>query len=956
MNHVYRVVWNASLGIFQAVSEVASGHGSQGSKASRRRRRALRALSLAAMTMAATTQQTAWASALTVGVVGGQTIYAALPASNFWTWDGTNLTIPEPVAIAGVNYGVSSTGSISSLTNAGSISGTIDAINNAAAATITTLQNSGTIVGTLEGIANSGTIGTLSNSGAIGGMTAGIYNGGTAGTIATIGALSNSAPGYVTVLNNDVYGEIGGAAVATAISNSGTISSLTNAGTITGTVDGVLNNGSSGTIATIISLDNAAGGSISSVNNGQYGYMGSVDVPTTVNNAGTIGTLNNAGSIYGYSYAVVNTGSIGTLSNSGNIWGWTYAIQNEQTIGTIINSGVLTGTGIVIYNEGTIGSIVNSGTITGLTAAIVNTSTGSIGQITNTGLISGNIENGSTNALTIAGGTGTTIGTLTGYNGAIGAFTSVGDVVFSTGNQLLNDNITVGSGSGTVNNAGAVLGVNNAITITGNYSQGQAATLLVGVTSETVYGQLYVTGNTTITAGSSIQLTTSNGYGFAANQRYVVIDTAGSATYNASTLNYSIAGYNASVSGVSESETNGHTDLVVTIANLTGGGSSNRTVAQTASQSNAVSALTGLLSYAGSTNAQLLNLYDATLAELSGASNSTANKIGNQLSPVRTQTVGATPTLDAMGVVGSHLDALRVAQVQGGSGVATGDSPLQWTGWGQAFGGHASQSQRDGVSGYSANYAGLLVGADRAIGDNWRVGAAFNYSNTATNYSDDQSGDSASVNAFGLMGYASYQGAPWYVNGSAAVATQRYRTTRVISMPGYEGMADGSYSGQQYAARVEAGWPLALPENLTLTPLASLTYSHLNQNGYTETGGNGAALSVGSSSSNSVRSALGVKLEKAFETTYGVLVPEFRIQWIHEYDRTRQSTVASFSGAPDETSFTTSGATPVSNLAEMSLGVTLVRANNLSLSARYVLDAGAGYVSQTGIVRLQQKF
>ena len=38
------------------------------------------------------------------------------------------------------------------------------------------------------------------------------------------------------------------------------------------------------------------------------------------------------------------------------------------------------------------------------------------------------------------------------------------------------------------------------------------------------------------------------------------------------------------------------------------------------------------------------------------------------------------------------------------------------------------------------------------------------------------------------------------------------------------------------------------------------------------------------------------------------------------------------------------------------LGVTLLRANNLSLSVRYELQAASGFISQTGIVRLQQRF
>jgi outer membrane autotransporter protein len=185
---------------------------------------------------------------------------------------------------------------------------------------------------------------------------------------------------------------------------------------------------------------------------------------------------------------------------------------------------------------------------------------------------------------------------------------------------------------------------------------------------------------------------------------------------------------------------------------------------------------------------------------------------------------------------------------------------------------------------------------------------------------------------------------------------QRYDTTRVVDFTGFSGVASGRFSGQQYVARAEAGYPLAL-RGVTLTPLASLTYSFLHQASYTESGGNGAALSVGTTNTSSVRSGLGVKLERGFATSYGEIVPDIQAQWLHEYDHTRQATGARFAADPTgETAFTTVGPTPVADLADVSLGVTLLRANNLTVSARYEVQAAPRFVSQTGIVRLRQFF
>ena len=60
--------------------------------------------------------------------------------------------------------------------------------------------------------------------------------------------------------------------------------------------------------------------------------------------------------------------------------------------------------------------------------------------------------------------------------------------------------------------------------------------------------------------------------------------------------------------------------------------------------------------------------------------------------------------------------------------------------------------------------------------------------------------------------------------------------------------------------------------------------------------------------------------------------------------------------ATGQTAFTTVGATPVQDLADISLGVTLLRATNLTLSVRYELQAAPGFIAQTGTVRLRQLF
>jgi len=805
----------------------------------------------------------------------------------------------------------------------------------------------------------------------------------TSGNLSVTSTISGSIIGGVTGC---------GFAAVNGVVACGSVGTLTNSGVISGIV-GVNNNGGS-TVTAVNNSGQISGQSDGIVNQGSIGALtnsGTIDSfqNNAIFNLGSIGTLtNNGGTISigpGTGVAIVNGGTITVLNNNGGIISANVAINNSAiegsvpgTIGTLTNSGIINGaqTGIKNAIAGTIGTLINSGVISGPDYALYNGASGSIGPITNSGMIAGNIANLAGNDLSISGGTGTIFGTLTGFGGGstIGTITNTSsNVAFGSGNLLLNDNVNVGSNA--LNNTGtAVLQVNQPVTITGNYNQGSSATLQIGVASgattlgsitDTGYGRLVVTGNSTIAAGSSVTLQ-SNGFAFAAGQRYVVLDTAGTAIYNPGSLNYSINGYTSSVTG-STVANGSNSDLVLNVLSAAldsttpppstpPASPSTPNLALIATAPNAIASLNGLLSYTGISNPALLNLFNAALGSLSQGSAATANRIGKQLAPTQVGTAAAAPTFDTMNVVGAHADGLRLAQAGGDTGVATGEGPAQWGVWGQAFGGHASQNERDQVDGYNANYGGLLLGVDHAINDNWRVGGVFSYSNTAVDNTGDTTGDTTTINGYGLIGYASYTGSPWYVNLSGGVVQQQYDSTRAVNFQGFSGTANGHFSGQQYVARAEAGYPLALG-GVTLTPLASLTYSYQDQGSYTEGGGNGAALSVGATHENSVKSALGAKLEKAFASRYGEIVPDLQVQWIHEYDHTAQATGASFAGDPTgQTAFTTVGATPVSDLADVSLGVTLLKANNLSLSVRYELQAASGFVSQTGTVRVRQLF
>lgn len=784
-------------------------------------------------------------------------------------------------------------------------------------------------------------------------------------TILAIAVASTLVHGVASAADTIIVGNVSG---ATWSEDNITV----NPNVIVGDISGIFGITGVGIVSTADTLLNHG-----TIRSGLFGYYSS---------ALSINALNNAvdGTIQAGSIAVFNTDAgIGTLSNSGLIHGDGIGISNGSNgsngnIATLINnaSGTISSSSMAISNNGTIGALNNSGLIRSNDVAIRNN--GVLGSINNSGTIAGKIINETSDDLIINGASGTIAGVLTGSNGSISAQdvgliqNRNGNVLFNTGKLLLNDNIEVvdtNAGSlGTLHsviNSGATLQINNSLNIWGNYTQAAGAGLVFGVADNAQatgnfavdggYGRLYVNGTVTLDSGSSVGLTkTGSAYGFAQGQRYLVLgvtDGAGS-EFNEKTLNYTLAadglrltGENVALSGIP-----GANGLVLTVV-----GSSSNAI-NGATTRDARSSLGGLFQYQG-TNEQLMNLGRA-----GAALGSSGNNGGAQLSPTSTASAAATAsvgsTQQVFEVASSHMDSLRTAQAgNGSSGIATGEGPSGGGLWGQAFGGSSRQDEREDIAGYHANYHGMLIGADAELNDSWRAGGLFSYASTSVNNDGANKHNSADIDSYGLIAYATYTANPWYLNLSAGAVQHQYDTKRQISITGFDGTAKGNYDGMQYLAAVQAGYPIDLGSSITLTPIAGLTYSTLKLDSYTEKGGNGAALHVNSDDINSLKSDLGVKLERSFATTYGELTPVAQLTWRHEFRDEGLRSVANFAAdVGGETSFASNGPSAINDTGVLNLGVTLVRSDRLSLAARYTLEAGSGYTANTGNLQARWSF
>jgi hypothetical protein len=503
---------------------------------------------------------------------------------------GASITAPGNTAINASGPSLS----ITTLTNNGTISGATDLGVNGTGS-VGTIQNNGTMTGTSVGISNGGSIGTLNNAagaqivstgassgygitaagtasfGAINnaGTISGYYAGLNLGNVGTIdnqaGGLITStgggdgititATGTINAITNEAGATISGATGAYAVqANNGygapAIGAVSNAGTLTGGIalqntanlssfsnSGTISGSSGGGAAVVLEAANSsfALGSFSNTGTINAGIIRGV----WIENYGSAGSLSNSGTItttgvfapveIGASAGSVNFTNSGLLqaSNASGTSGFNadprFGTLTNAAGGTIVATGTNTNVVAVNFQNETgsvVPALVNHGVITSSAYAFKDAGgTLAVGSIINDGTITGAMSFNSN--VTITGGSGLTFGvlnpgTLSGYN----TISSSGNVTFA-GNNALNENVSASGGS--VSNTGT-LQVAATRSVTGAFSQTTGATLQLDMSglSAGAYGNL--TSSLSAALAGTLDVETVGTFSLGYNETFNVMD------------------------------------------------------------------------------------------------------------------------------------------------------------------------------------------------------------------------------------------------------------------------------------------------------------------------------------------------------------------------------------------------------------------------------------------------
>jgi outer membrane autotransporter protein len=231
--------------------------------------------------------------------------------------------------------------------------------------------------------------------------------------------------------------------------------------------------------------------------------------------------------------------------------------------------------------------------------------------------------------------------------------------------------------------------------------------------------------------------------------------------------------------------------------------------------------------------------------------------------------------------------------------------------WIKGYGSYASRDADSGYSPFDQTVYGTILGVDKAWGD-WLAGIAGGY---GVSKIDQDNGDTSDASTgYGVL-YAAYGTMEWFSDANISYGHSSIDT--------HSGTAFGSsadFGANQVGYYIGGGKEMAFGnEFILLTPSAALQGSFYFQDAYTEGGNNAVPMQVDSYDYISMQSVLGIKAGSLHQYMKFALMPEVRLNWIHEFNDEVDDMNYSLAGGSGN--YTFGMESPVADMLELGLGL-----------------------------------
>jgi outer membrane lipase/esterase len=260
--------------------------------------------------------------------------------------------------------------------------------------------------------------------------------------------------------------------------------------------------------------------------------------------------------------------------------------------------------------------------------------------------------------------------------------------------------------------------------------------------------------------------------------------------------------------------------------------------------------------------------------------------------------------------------------------------------------------------GFNFKNWGVTAGADYRILDSLVLGGAFSYTLSDNDF-DHQGGHADNDSYIGSI-YGSYSPIEnLYLDALINYGHLNFDITRNISYAiptdTVNTHARGDTDGNLWGFTLSSGYNFHY-QALNFTPYVRFAYRRLKIDDYHEQGGFGWGMRFEEQHIRSMKSVAGAQVAYAISLPWGVLTPQFRGEWHHEFRDPSRTITASFLGDPLAQGFAIRVPAPDRDYATFGGDLTATFAYGISAFVGYEALVGYQHISShriTGGVRLQ---
>jgi uncharacterized protein with beta-barrel porin domain len=240
----------------------------------------------------------------------------------------------------------------------------------------------------------------------------------------------------------------------------------------------------------------------------------------------------------------------------------------------------------------------------------------------------------------------------------------------------------------------------------------------------------------------------------------------------------------------------------------------------------------------------------------------------------------------------------------------------RWSVWASGFGGSQTTDGNATVGSNTSTSSvyGTAVGADYRISPTTVAGFAL--AGGGTNFSVAGSGFGHS-DLFQAGAFVKHTVGAAYISAALAYGWQDITTDRTVTAGGASQLR-AEFDANAFSGRLEGGYRFVAPwaGGIGITPYAAAQFTTFDLPAYAEqaiAGSSTFALAYNAKDVTDTRSELGIRADKSWAMTDGILMLRGRVAWAHDYDPDR-SIAATFESLPTA-SFVVNGAAQAADSA-----------------------------------------